>query len=251
MFGRHRGYRDRFMDTGEVSWRRPPLVASAWELRCFGRTWAVVAVVAAAGVVISGGVDDLSAIEVWACALLFFLTVAGALARAFLGLRTQPDMEYARVFDRSPAPPAGLRLETGRSTASRAAWAATGIAGLLVVGAAALLVVMFILMGTPREHVLDHLAGAAVLLAGGVDAGVRPGVVSPRRMVSPLGGAPGTDRPVLAADVRPAGLRVLRGRGVARGLNGGHRGCSAGGGGVGCATRHEKVLLYEGFLVPR
>jgi hypothetical protein len=167
MFGRHRGYRDRFMDTGEVSWRRPPLVASAWELRCFGRTWAVVALAAAAGVVISGGVDDLSAIEVWACALLFFLSVAGALARAFLGLRTQPDMEYARVFDRSPAPPAGLRLETGRSTASRAAWAATGIAGLLVVGAAALLVVMFILMGTPREHVLDHLAGAAVLLAAG------------------------------------------------------------------------------------
>ncbi|HEV7363364.1 MAG TPA: hypothetical protein VGN71_03160 [Solirubrobacteraceae bacterium] len=155
------------MDAGEVSWRRPPLVSSAWELRCFGRTWAAVAVAAAVGVVLAGGAADLTGLELWACALLFFLTVAGALARAFLGLRTQPDMEYARIFDRSPAPPAGLRLEAGRSTASRAAWAAAGIAALLVVGAAAALIVMFILMGEPREHVLDHLAGAAGLLAAG------------------------------------------------------------------------------------
>ena len=143
------------------------MVSSAWELRCFGRTWAVVAVAAAAGVVFAGGAADLSGLEIWACALLFFLTVAGALARAFLGLRTQPDMEYARIFDRSPAPPTGLRREGGRSTASRAAWAAAGIAALLAVAAAAVLIVMFILMGEPREHVLDHLAGAAVLLAAG------------------------------------------------------------------------------------
>jgi uncharacterized membrane protein len=76
-------------------------------------------------------------------------------------------MEYAQVFDRSPAPPDALRLEAARTTASRAAWAAIGIAALLAVGAAAALVVMFILMGEPREHVLDHLAGAAVLLAAG------------------------------------------------------------------------------------
>jgi hypothetical protein len=76
-------------------------------------------------------------------------------------------MQYARIFDRSPAPPAGLRLETGRSTASRAAWAAAGIAALLAVGAAAALIVMFILIGEPRERVLDHLAGAAGLLAAG------------------------------------------------------------------------------------
>ena len=143
------------------------MVSSAWELRCFGRTWAVAAVAAACGVVLAGGATDLSGLEISACALLFFLTVAGALARAFLGLRTQPDMEYARIFDRSPAPPATLRLEAGRSTASRAAWAAAGIAGLLAVAAAAALIVMFILMGEPREHVLDHLAGAAVLLAAG------------------------------------------------------------------------------------
>lgn len=155
------------MDAGEASWRRPPLVASASELRSFGRTWAVLTVAAAAGVVLTGGAADLSAVEVWACVLLFFLTVAGALARAFLGLRTQPDMEYARIFDRSPVPPAGLHLEAARSTASRAAWAATGIAALLAVGAAAALIVMFILMGEPREHVLDHLAAAAALLAAG------------------------------------------------------------------------------------
>ena len=127
----------------------------------------MVTVAAAAGVVLAGGAADLSGLEIWACVLLFFLTVAGGLARAFLGLRTQPDMEYARIFDRSPPPPAGLRLEAGRSTASRAAWAAAGIAALLAVGAAAALIVMFILMGEPREHVLDHLAGAAGLLAAG------------------------------------------------------------------------------------
>jgi hypothetical protein len=155
------------MDAAEVSWRRPPLVTSAWELRCFGRAWIGVAVLVVAVDAALGGASDLLPVEIWACALLFFLTVAGALARAFLGLRTQPDMEYARVFDRSPAPPAGLRVEGRRSTANRAAWAATGIAVLLAVGAAAALVVMFILMGRPREHVLDHLAGAAGLLAAG------------------------------------------------------------------------------------
>ena len=155
------------MEAAEVSWRRPPLVSSAWELRCFGRTWIVLGVLVLAVDTALGGASDLLPVEIWACALLFFLTVAGALARAFLGLRTQPDMEYARVFDRSPAPPAGLRVEGSRSTANRAAWAATGIAVLLAVGAAATLVVMFILLGQPREHVLDHLAGAAGLLAAG------------------------------------------------------------------------------------
>jgi hypothetical protein len=155
------------MDAAEVSWRRPPLVSSAWELRCFGRTWIAVVVLVVGVDVALGGASDLLPVEIWACALLFFLTVAGALARAFLGLRTQPDMEYARIFDRSPAPPAGLRVEGRRGTANRAAWAATGIALLLAVGAAAALVVMFVLMGRPREHVLDHLAGAAGLLAAG------------------------------------------------------------------------------------
>jgi hypothetical protein len=155
------------VDEGEVSWRRPPLVSSASELDYFGRTWAVVAVGAVAVVVLTGGAADLTAIEVWACVLVFFLTVAGALARAFLGLRTQPDMEYAQIFDRSPVPPAALQREAPGSTATRAASAAAGIAVLLVVGAAAALIVMFVLMGTPREHVLDHLAGAAVLVAAG------------------------------------------------------------------------------------
>jgi hypothetical protein len=155
------------MDAADVSWRRPPLVSSAWELRCFGRTWIVLGVLVPAVDAALGGASDLVPVEIWACALLFFFTVAGALARAFLGLRTQPDMEYARVFDRSPAPPAGLRVERSRSTANRAAWAASGIAVLLAVGAAAALVVMLILLGRPREHVLDHLAGAAGLLAAG------------------------------------------------------------------------------------
>ncbi len=153
------------MDAAEVSWRRPPLVSSAWELRCFGRTWIVVALLVVAVDAALGGASDLLPVEIWACVLLFFLTVAGALARAFLGLRTQPDMQYAQVFDRSPAPPAALRVEGRRSTANRAAWAATGVAVLLAVGAAATLIVMLVLMGRPREHVLDHLAGAAVLLA--------------------------------------------------------------------------------------
>ena len=155
------------MESGEQIWRRPPLVSAVHELRWFGRTWSVLAGVALAGDLVSGAVFDLAPLDVWASALLFGLTVLATLARLFLGLRTQPDMEYAQIFDRSPAPPAALHVEAGRSTASRAAGAAAGIAALLVVGAAAALVVMFILMGEPREHVLDHLAGAAVLLAAG------------------------------------------------------------------------------------
>ena len=154
------------MDAGEVSWR-PPLVGSAWELRCFGRAWTVLGIAGAVAVVVAGGASDLVPIEIWAGAILFFLTVAGALARAFLGLRTQPDMEYAQIFDRSSPPPADRPVETGRTTAMRAAWAAVGIVVLLAVGAAITLIVALVLMGRPREHVLDHLAGAAGLLTAG------------------------------------------------------------------------------------
>src|SRR5256714_6781313 len=155
------------MESGEQTWRRPPLVSAVHELRWFGRTWSVLAGVALAGDLVSGAVFDLAPLEVWASALLFGLTVLATLARLFLGLRTQPDMEYAQVFDRSPPPPAGLALEPARRTASRAAWAAVAVAALLAVLAAGALVVTLVLIGKPRDQVLDDVAGAAGLVAAG------------------------------------------------------------------------------------
>jgi len=143
------------------------LVSSVWELRCFGRAWILVAAAVAAVDIALGGLFDLTELEIWGCVLLFFLSVAGAPSNTILGLRTQPDMQYALIFDRSPPPPAALRIEPGRSTAARAVWAAAGVALMLAVVAAATLVVLFVLLGRPREHVLDHLAGAAAVVAAG------------------------------------------------------------------------------------
>jgi hypothetical protein len=155
------------MESGEPVWRRPPLVPAVHELQWFGRTWLVVASVGIAADLVSGAVFEFSSRDVWASALLFGLTVLATLARLFLGLRTQPDMEYAQVFDRSPPPPAALALEPARRTASRAVWAAVGVAALLAVGAAATVVVTLVLMGKPRDQVLDDVAGAAGLVAAG------------------------------------------------------------------------------------
>jgi hypothetical protein len=155
------------MESGEQIWRRPPLVSAVHELRSFGRTWSVLAGVALAGDLVSGAVFDLSPLDVWASALLFGLTVLATLARLFLGLRTQPDMQYAQVFDRSPRPPVGVGREPARRTASRATWVAVAVAVLLAVGAGGALVVMLGLIGKPREQVLDDLAAAAVLVGAG------------------------------------------------------------------------------------
>ena len=155
------------MESGEPIWRRPPLVSAVHELRWFGRTWLVVAAVGIAADLLSGAVFEFSARDVWASTLLFGLTVLATLARLFLGLRTQPDMEYAQVFDRSPPPPAVLALEPPRRTAWRAVWAGVGVTALLAVCAAGALVVTLVLMGKPREQVLDDVAGAAGLVAAG------------------------------------------------------------------------------------
>jgi hypothetical protein len=155
------------MESGEQIWRRPPLVSAVHELRWFGRTWSVLAGVALAGDLVSGAVFDLSPLDVWASALLFGLTVLATLARLFLGLRTQPDMQYAQVFDRSPRPPVGVGREPARRTASRVTWVAVAVAVLLAVGAGGALVVMLGLIGKPREQVLDDLAAAAVLVGAG------------------------------------------------------------------------------------
>jgi len=155
------------MQSGEPIWRRPPLVSAVRELRWFGRTWSVLAVVGLAADLASGAVFEFSFLDVWATVLLFGLTVLATLARLFLGLRTPPDMEYAQVFDRSPPPPAGLEPEPARRTASRATWAAVAVAALLAVLAVAALVVTLVLIGKPRDQVLDDVAGAAGLVAAG------------------------------------------------------------------------------------
>jgi hypothetical protein len=155
------------MESGEQTWRRPPLVSAVHELRWFGRTWSALAGVALAGELVSGAVFELSRFDVWASALLFGLTVLATLARLFLGLRTQPDMEYAQIFERSAPPPAGFALEPVRRTASRAVWVAVAVGALLAVGAGGALVVMLGLIGKPREQVLDDIAGAAFLVGAG------------------------------------------------------------------------------------
>lgn len=155
------------MEAGEVHWRRPPLVSAAHELRWFGRMWATLAAVGLAADLASGAVFDLALLDVFATVLLFGFTVLATLARLFLGLRTQPEMQYARVFDRSPPPPPELPREPARRTASRAIWVAAGVAVLLAAGAAGALVITLVLIGRPRGEVFDHLAGAAGLVAAG------------------------------------------------------------------------------------
>jgi hypothetical protein len=147
--------------------RRPALVAPVAELRWLSRTWLTLGLIVLAADLVSGSVARLSLLELGGSCGLLALSVAGSIAGMALGLRTPPEMLYAQIFDRAPLPAPEAELEAERSTASRAGWAAIGVAVCLSIAAPVATAVMLVLLGTPTASVPDHLAGASSIVAAG------------------------------------------------------------------------------------
>jgi hypothetical protein len=144
-----------------------PLVVAAHELRWLGRGWLAAGVVTLGAVVVSGSLGELTALEVAAVALVFGLSLGGAIGGLVLGVRTGPPILYRRIFDIAPPPPPDARGESRRTTARRAVWTALAAGVFLALGAALALPATLILLGTPRHELLDHLPQAAGLVASG------------------------------------------------------------------------------------
>jgi hypothetical protein len=143
-----------------------PLVVAAHELRWLGRGWLAAGVATLGAVLVSGSLDRLSTLEVAAVALVFGLSLGGAIGGLVLGVRTGPPILYRRIFDLAPPPPVEASGEDRRATARRAVLTALGAGAGLAVGAALALPITLVLLGTPRHDLLDHLPQATALVAG-------------------------------------------------------------------------------------
>ena len=144
-----------------------PLIAAVLELRWVGRVLSLLGAVILGGALAAGPVARLTLLEVAAILLVFWFGTAGSIAGVVLGKRSGPRSVYMQIFQRSPAPPPTARAEPSRRTLVRSVWAALGLAAGQVVFAATGMAVALVFMGTPRDQVFDHLALAALLVAGG------------------------------------------------------------------------------------
>lgn len=144
-----------------------PLLSAVHELVWVGRTWIVVGALGLAAGLVRGSPDQFTPLEAAGTVLLFGATVSGALAGVLLGRRSSPASLYAQIFDRAPGPPVRARREGYRETASRAIFAALGLVVAMTVVATIGLAATLVLMGKPRDEVLDHLAAGAELVAAG------------------------------------------------------------------------------------
>jgi hypothetical protein len=143
------------------------LVHAATELRLLAAGQGVAGVTAALLAVALGDVGDFTPLEVMAVILVLGLSVAGALGRLVLGVRTGPHILYRQVLERSPPPPPEASGERLSRTVVRAVGVSAGSAAVFLMAATVLLAFGLVLMGKPRDEVPDHLAPAAALVAAG------------------------------------------------------------------------------------
>jgi hypothetical protein len=143
-----------------------PLVRADTELRAFAAGWfATAAATLAAAPAL--GIGDSSQVDVDAMALVLGLSVGCALAGSVLGRRTGPAVAYRQVFEHAPAPSWRLAGESRRQTVRRAlAVALASWIGFVAV-AFFVLALTLLIMGRPRDHLLDHLPAASAVVAGG------------------------------------------------------------------------------------
>ena len=144
-----------------------PLIRAVTELRVLALTWLVTGLVTLAAALLLDSLGELSDLEVDGTALVFGLTVGCSLGAVLLGRRTGPAIAYRELFEIAPQPPRGARGESRRETARRTAMAAIASVAVFMVAALFGLALALLVMGKPREHILDHLPGAAALIAAG------------------------------------------------------------------------------------
>jgi MFS family permease len=143
-----------------------PLVRADSELRAFAAGWfATAAATLAAALAL--GIGEFSQAEVNATTFVLGLSVACALAGLVLGRRTGPAIAYRQLFETAPAAPRRRLAESGRRTVRRALTVAVASWAGFIAVAFFVLALTLLVMGQPREELLDHLPAASGLVAGG------------------------------------------------------------------------------------
>ena len=145
----------------------PRLVEAVGELVAVGRAWCVAGVVGLGSGVLMGRPGRLTELEALGTVLVFGLTLGAVLGGLVLGRRSGPQTEYRRILEIAPLPPAAAEQEPRGATSARAVIAALFTAVGMFVAATAVLAFVLVVLGSPREQLLDHLPVAAGLTAAG------------------------------------------------------------------------------------
>lgn len=145
----------------------PRLVDAVRELVAVGRAWSVAGLVGVVAGVLLGRPGRLTGLEAFGTALVFLLTVGGALGGLVLGRRSGPQTEYRRILEVAPAPPESAQEEPARRTVGRGVVAALFTAIGMYVAATVTVAAALVGLGSPRDQLLDHLPVAAELVAAG------------------------------------------------------------------------------------
>lgn len=143
-----------------------PFVRAATELRCFGRAWCLAGVALLVGAAVLAGLGHYNGAEVAALVVVVGFSTACVLGGLLLAKRTGPDIVYTRILDLAPVLDPGVPLEPPGHTFRRTLWPAlllpltlTALAPFLVGGA-------LLMVGQPRDEVLDGLAALGPPAAG-------------------------------------------------------------------------------------
>jgi type IV secretory pathway TrbD component len=147
----------------------PPqrLVPAVYELGWIARACLLAGAVELGADVLLRSVAEFSERDLFIVVMVFGIPSFAILTTLLLGRRTDVSILYAQIFDHAPGPPRDARVEPGGRIARRAVAAVIGLAVLLVLPAAFGVAFLLLMMGTPRDQVLDHLPVATGLVTAG------------------------------------------------------------------------------------
>jgi hypothetical protein len=143
------------------------LVPAVYELGWMARAFLGTAAVELGADAVLRSVAELSGRDLFAGLLVFGLPSFAILTTLVLGRRTDAPILYAQIFDRAPGPPPEARVEAGGTIARRAVMAVIALALGMLIPAAFGIAFLLVMMGTPRDDLLQHLPVATGLVAAG------------------------------------------------------------------------------------
>jgi hypothetical protein len=143
------------------------LVPAVYELGWLARACLLAAAVELGADALLRSVAEFSSRDLFIVALVFGLPSFAILTTLLLGRRTDVSILYAQIFEHAPGFPRDARVEPGGRIARRAVVAVIGLAVVLVLPAAFGVGFLLVMMGTPRDDVLEHLPVATGLVAAG------------------------------------------------------------------------------------
>jgi hypothetical protein len=143
------------------------LVPAVYELGWMARVLLLAAAVELAVDAVLRSVSEFSGRDLLIALMVCGLPSFAILTTLLLGRRTDVSILYARIFDRAPGPPREAQVDRGGRIARRVVLAVVGLVVVLVLPAALGVAFLLVMMGVPREDVLEHLPVTTGLVTAG------------------------------------------------------------------------------------